>query len=133
MIRRFMVSTIILVALVPALESQEAKTKASHAWPIGHRGLMKLAPENTLVGFAACIELRVGFELDIRRTKDGVLVVMHDPDVKRTTNGAGKVAELTLAELRKLDAGSWFERGFAGTRVPTLDEVFALLKERGAI
>src|SRR5581483_3251771 len=53
-------------------------------------------------------------------------------DVKRTTDGRGKVAEMTLAELRRLDAGAWFDRAFAGTRVPTLDEVFALLRARSA-
>src|SRR5262249_29515126 len=54
----------------------------------------------------------------------------HDPDAKRTTNGPGKVADLTLAEIRKLDAGGWFDPAFAGEKVPTLDEVFALLKRR---
>lgn len=97
---------------------------------IGHRGLMFDAPENTLAGFAACLEQRAGFELDIRRSKDGHLVLMHDATVNRTTNGIGRVADLTLAELIKLDAGSWFDPAFAGERVPTLDEVFALLKER---
>src|SRR5438093_1108721 len=72
---------------------------------IGHRGLMFDAPENTLAGFAACLEQRVGFELDIRRSKDGHLVIMHDATVNRTTNGTGPVADLTLAELKKLDAG----------------------------
>jgi glycerophosphoryl diester phosphodiesterase len=90
------------------------------------------APENTLAGFAACIELGLGLELDVRRSKDGHLVVMHDADVKRTTDGKGLVADLTLAELKKLDAGKWFAPDFAGQRVPTLDEVFALLAARKA-
>jgi glycerophosphoryl diester phosphodiesterase len=98
---------------------------------VGHRGLIKNAPENTLAGFAACIHTRLGFELDIRRTKDGVLVCLHDDDVKRTTNGKGSVADLTLAELQMLDAGNWFAPDFAGERVPTLDAVFALLKKLG--
>jgi glycerophosphoryl diester phosphodiesterase len=97
---------------------------------VGHRGLLRHAPENTLAGFAACLELGLGFELDVRRSKDGTLVVMHDADVKRTTSGKGLVAGLTLAELRKLDAGAWFDPAFAGQRVPTLDEVFALVKAR---
>jgi sialidase-1 len=99
---------------------------------VGHRGLLRYAPENTLAGFAACLDLRVGFELDVRRTRDGHLVCLHDDDVKRTTNGTGKVSALTLAELSKLDAGSWFNPAFAGQHVPTLDEVFALLKGRQA-
>lgn len=92
---------------------------------------MRHAPENTLTGFAACMNLRLGFELDIRRSKDGVLVVMHDGDVKRTTNGKGRVGDLTLAEIKKLDAGRWFAADFAGEPVPTLDAVFALLKKMG--
>ncbi len=99
---------------------------------VGHRGLLRHAPENTLAGFGACADLRVGFELDVRRSRDGHLVVLHDADVKRTTNGKGKVADLTLADLKKLDAGARFDPAFAGQRVPALDEVFALLKERRA-
>jgi glycerophosphoryl diester phosphodiesterase len=95
---------------------------------IGHRGLIRHAPENTLAGFAACIDLRLGFELDVRRSKDGQLVVMHDDDVKRTTNGSGKVSEMTLADLKRLDAGAGFDAAFAGQKVPSLEEVFVLLK-----
>jgi glycerophosphoryl diester phosphodiesterase len=94
--------------------------------------LIRHAPENSLAGFAACIDLRLGFELDVRRTSDGHLVCLHDDDVQRTTDGKGKVAELTLAQLRQLDAGAWFNPAFAGQRVPTLEAVFALLKERRA-
>ena len=97
---------------------------------VGHRGLIHHAPENTLAAFAACLELRIGFELDVRRSKDGHLVCIHDEDVKRTTNGSGRVADLTLAELRRLAAGRWFDPAYAGERVPTVDEVFALLKGR---
>lgn len=98
---------------------------------VGHRGLIRHAPENTLAAFTACLELRIGFELDVRRTRDGHLVCLHDDGVKRTTDGKGKVAELTLAEVRRLDAGRWFGAAFAGQRVPTLDEVFDLLRQRG--
>ncbi len=98
---------------------------------VGHRGLMRHAPENTLAGFAACLELGLGFELDVRRTRDGRLVCVHDADVRRTTDGKGKVSDLTLAELRRLDAGGWFDPAFAGQRVPTLEDVFALARDRG--
>jgi gluconolactonase len=97
---------------------------------IGHRGLIKDTPENTLAGFAACLELRVGFELDVRRSRDGHLVCLHDDTVNRTTDGTGKVADLTLAEIQKLDAGRRFDPAFAGQRIPTLDAVFALLHAR---
>lgn len=97
---------------------------------IGHRGLPTHAPEETHETFAACMELRVGIELDVRRTRDGQLVCVHDATVDRTTDGKGKVADLSLRELRQLDAGKKFGPEFAGERVPTLEEVFALLRER---
>src|SRR5262245_46253667 len=93
---------------------------------------MRHAPENTLAAFGACIDLGLGFELDVRRTKDGHLVCLHDDDVKRTTNGSGKVADMTWTELQKLDAGTWFDSSFSGERVPALDAVFALVKQRNA-
>jgi len=99
--------------------------------PVGHRGLPTHAPENTLPAFRACLALRLGFELDVRKTSDGRLVVLHDDTLNRTTDGKGPVADVPLAGLRKLDAGRWFSPDFAGTRVPTLDEVFTLLKEEG--
>ena len=96
---------------------------------VGHRGLIFQAPENTLAGFEACMNLRLGLELDIQRTKDGVLVLMHDSEVNRTTNGVGKVSEITLAELKKLDAGSWFDIRFKGEKVPTLEEFLLRLAQ----
>ena len=96
---------------------------------VGHRGLIFQAPENTLAGFDACMNLRLGLELDIQRTKDGVLVLMHDSEVNRTTNGKGKVSEITLAELKKLDAGSWFDIRFKGEKVPTLEEFLLRLAQ----
>ena len=64
-----------------------------------------------------------GAECDVNASADGMLVVMHDGKVDRTTDGTGKVTELTLAELKKLDAGSWKDPKFAGEPVPTLDEL----------
>ncbi|MEU6377080.1 glycerophosphodiester phosphodiesterase family protein [Streptomyces sp. NPDC046909] len=84
---------------------------------IGHRGVMGLEPENTLRSFVAAEQ--AGFdviELDLHLSKDGALVVMHDTDVDRTTDGTGPIAEKTLAELRALDAGR-------GERVPVFEEV----------
>lgn len=99
---------------------------------IGHRGLPTHAPEETHATFAACIELRVGIELDVRRTRDGQLVCVHDDTVNRTTDGTGKVAELSLRELRQLDAGKKFDPAFTGERIPTLEEAFAQLRNRKA-
>lgn len=94
---------------------------------VGHRGMLGHAPENTLAGFRACFELRVGAELDVRRTKDGKLAVLHDATVDRTTDGKGKLADLTLTEAQKLDAGSRFDPSFKGEGIPALADVFALL------
>jgi len=107
---------------------------ASAADPIviGHRGLAKHAPEETHANFAACINLRVSIELDVRRTRDGQLVCIHDATVNRTTTGTGNVAELSLRELRQFDAGKKFAPAFAGERVPTLEELFALVRDRKA-
>ena len=88
------------------------------------------APENTLPSFAAAIELGLSIELDVYQTRDEHLVVIHDKTVDRTTNGTGEVTEMTLAEIRKLDAGSWFDPRFTGEKVPTLEEVFKRIRER---
>ena len=98
---------------------------------IGHRGLMHEAPENTLTAFSTCIKLQIGIELDVRRTKDGALIILHDDTLNRTTNGKGNVSELTLQELKALDAGTWFHPSFKNEKVPTLEEFFNLLKTSG--
>ncbi len=97
---------------------------------LAHRGLVQHAPENTLPAFAAAIELGLSIELDVYQTRDEHLVVIHDKTVDRTTNGTGEVIKMTLAEIRKLDAGSWFDQRFNGEKVPTLEEVFKLIRER---
>ncbi|MGE0606432.1 MAG: glycerophosphodiester phosphodiesterase [Pirellulales bacterium] len=96
---------------------------------VAHRGLLLHAPENTLPNFRACLELHLGFEFDVRRTKDGHLVCIHDDTVDRTTSGTGKVAELNLDQIRQLDAGSWFDPTFAGETVPTVEEVLKLISD----
>lgn len=106
-----------------------AHAAATEPLIVAHRGLMLHAPENTLANFRACLELRFGFEFDVEKTKDGHLVCIHDGTVDRTTNGTGKVADLTLEEIRSLDAGSWFDPKFAGETVPTIEEVLKLVAE----
>jgi glycerophosphoryl diester phosphodiesterase len=96
--------------------------------PVAHRGLAGYAPENTRAAFQACLALRLGFELDIRRIRSGELVVIHDDSVNRTTDGQGQVADLSLKQLQGLDAGRWFHPDFAGERVPTLAQVFELCR-----
>jgi glycerophosphoryl diester phosphodiesterase len=96
-----------------------------------HRGARCVAPENTLPAFAAALAMGAdGIELDVHRTADGQLVVIHDFSVNKTTDGQGAVAQMTYAELARLDAGSHFAPAFAGTRVPTLAEVLDLVGDR---
>ncbi len=94
---------------------------------IAHRGLLRHAPENTSANFEACLLLQTGFEIDVRRSRDGVLVCVHDQTVDRTTDGQGVVETLSLAELKRLDAGSWFGPSYRGSTIPTYDEVLTLL------
>lgn len=94
---------------------------------IAHRGLLFDSPENTLPNFAACLDVQLGFEFDVSRTRDGALVCIHDETLDRTTDGSGKLVETTLTDVQKLDAGSWFGPAFKGLPVPTIDEVLALI------
>ena len=93
---------------------------------IAHRGASGTHPENTMAAFRRAVELGADMiELDVQLTRDGEVVVFHDATLERTTDGAGPLSALTLAELRRLDAGRWFGAAFAGERVPTLAEVLA--------
>jgi len=91
---------------------------------IAHRGASALAPENTLASFEKAIELGFDYiEIDVRLSKDKQLVVIHDANVMRTTDGEGLIEDLTVKEIKKLDAGSWFSPAYAGERIPLLNEV----------
>ena len=112
---------------------------------IAHRGYSSEAPENTFEAFDLALEHGFNnFEMDVQLTKDGVPVVIHDDAVDRTTNGHGLVRELTLAEIKSLDAGSWSASGpegvgrrsygaYSGARVPTLAEVLERYRGRAHI
>lgn len=98
---------------------------------IAHRGLLRHAPENTLPAFRVCLDLRIGFELDIRTTKDGELVIIHDDSLQRTTNGLPKsIRDITWVEAQRLDAGRWFDPVFAGTQIPSFEQTLELIKAR---
>jgi glycerophosphoryl diester phosphodiesterase len=98
---------------------------------IAHRGYSMCAPENTLAAFSLALEYKPDLiECDVHRTKDGKIIICHDAAVDRTTDGTGKIADMTLEELRKLDAGSKFSSEFAGEKLPTLEEYLDLLKGR---
>jgi len=91
---------------------------------IGHRGAKAYAPENTLASFGRAIEIGVdAVELDVRKTKDDKLVVIHDPDIKRTTNGEGFVAELTLKEIKGFSSEG-------GEKIPAFDEALEFLDKK---
>ncbi|HMR30506.1 MAG TPA: glycerophosphodiester phosphodiesterase [Geminicoccaceae bacterium] len=97
---------------------------------VGHRGAAMHAPENTLVSIRRARELGCRWvELDVKLSRDGVPILMHDEEVRRTTGGSGLVRDLGLDELRRLDAGRWKGEAFAGTPIPTLAEALALLAE----
>jgi len=92
---------------------------------IAHRGASSYAPENTLAAFKLALQQGAdGIELDAKLSADGQVVVFHDQTVDRTTPCQGRVKDFTLAELRKMDAGSHFDIAFCGESIPTLDEVF---------
>lgn len=95
-----------------------------------HRGFSEKYPENTMEAFRAAIEIGADeIETDVRVTADGELVLIHDETVNRTTDGEGKVCEMTLAELKKLDAGVKKGAEFAGARIPTLRELLELVRD----
>lgn len=96
---------------------------------IAHRGAAAIAPENTLAALRISFSRGIDFvEVDLHLTSDGVPVLMHDATLDRTTNGHGKVAKHTLAEIKALDAGGWFGPAYAGEPVPTLGEFLDVLR-----
>lgn len=95
---------------------------------IAHKGASGIAPENTLTAFQKALDLGVDMiELDVRHTKDEEIIVFHDSTLERTTNGRGLVEDKTLAEIKALDAGSWFHPDFEGETIPTLKEALDLI------
>lgn len=101
---------------------------------IGHRGACAYFPENTMASFEGAVRLGADMiEFDIQLSRDGVPVVFHDARIDRCTDGHGTVAEHSLAELKRLDAGSWFGAEFAGERIPTLEELLDFCRGRIAV
>ena len=108
--------------------------KLNYPLIIGHRGASAHAPENTLAAFQLALDAGAdGVEFDVQLSRDGQPVVIHDADLKRTGLTPRRVRDLTLSELKKTDVGSWFDRSFAGERIPTLEEVFDLLEPTPAL
>lgn len=99
---------------------------------VAHRGLMSVAPENTIPAYRAA--RAAGFryaETDVAFTSDGVPVLLHDASINRTSNGTGNLASLTFAQVRQYDFGSWFSSEFAGTQIPSFEEFLVFCKHVG--
>src|SRR3954471_10203234 len=100
----------------------------------GHRGARAYAPMNTIPSFELALAQGAdGVELDVRLTLDEQMIIMHDDRVDATTDAKGFVHDMTLKEIQELDAGAWLDPKYAGTRVPTLDEVFEAIGKRTRI
>ena len=96
-----------------------------------HRGASGYYPENTLLSFEKALDMGcTGIETDVQMTSDGVLVLIHDEMVNRTTNGKGLVKDFTYKELKALDAGSWMNASFSGQFIPTAEELISLIKDK---
>jgi glycerophosphoryl diester phosphodiesterase len=112
----------------------KSKLPARDIVTVGHSGVQKYATENTRISYVMAVEAGAPIvEIDTALTSDGQIILMHDKTVDRTTNGKGKVAELTLEQIRKLDAGSWFDLKYKGEPVPTIDEIDQVVRGKAAI
>ncbi len=128
---------ILSIVSVPFLAIAEAPD-AALSWAasgvrgiVAHRGSSADRPENTLAAYRRAIEAGANaIEIDLRLTKDGHLVSLHDDTLDRTTEGEGPIESVTLAEVRKLDAGTWFDPRYKGERIPTFREILELAKGR---
>ena len=125
------------VLIFPSLQAVQAEeSPKSHYKPdiVAHRGASGYAPENTIAAFDLAVKMKADYiEIDVQRTKDGKLILIHDTTVDRTTDGTGKVGDFTYEEIRRLDAGSWMSEEFRGEKVPTFEEVLKRYKGRTGI
>lgn len=128
----------VLVHLVERAEKRRIGSAsilaAMRPWVIAHRGASGHAPENTLAAFERAVQLGAPFiETDLHLTRDARFVAIHDATLERTTNGKGLVHDFTLAELKQLDAGKWYDREFMDERVPTLEEILEFSRKYDAV
>lgn len=115
------------------MQPYQPKPRHEHRpYVIAHRGISGKAPENTLAAFArACTTPGIDMiELDVRLSKDDEVIVLHDRTLQRTSTGNGAARHYSTTEIRELDAGSWFDPSFSKERIPTLEEVLALVNKR---
>jgi glycerophosphoryl diester phosphodiesterase len=115
-----------------SLRYRPLATEAGRLHVCAHRGHSAGAPENTIPALEAAAALgATAAEIDVMLTRDEAIVLLHDETLERTTDGAGRVAAHDLADIRRLDAGAWFEPAFAGTPMPTLGEALAAARRLG--
>jgi len=135
------VLTVSVLLVVGAPVAAQA-ARATDVVDVAHRGSSGAAPENTLAAVRLALRQHAGFvEVDVQRSADGELVIVHDVTLERTTDveevfpdrAPWRVGDFTLAELRRLDAGSWFADGYTGERIPTLREVVDVLGTRAGL
>ena len=134
---RKQIALFLLMFLLPAM-SIAAQCGNGHGVSdievVVHRGANHVAPENTVASAYAAMEYGATWiEVDVRTSKDGVLYNMHDPTLDRTTNGTGFLADMLSADVDKLDAGSWFDKSFKGTRVPRISEMLDSLQGKANV
>ena len=141
-------------AIMPGMTSVDARAERAPAFVVAHRGASSYAPEHTLAAYRLALEQGADYvEQDLTLTRDGVLVCLHDDTLERTTDVETRFPDravreigadgrpvsrwyandFTLAEIKTLDAGSWFDARFAGERVPTFEEAIALVGDRAGI
>lgn len=117
-----------LILVISACAALAGAPAGTGTFACAHRGDQACAPENTLAAFRSAVEKSAPMiEFDVQATRDGRLVIMHDPTVDRTTDGKGKVSELSFEEIRALDAGGWFKPEYKGEQVPTLEETLEVI------
>ena len=127
-------SLILLVNCAGSKKAPDYRNNNGQPIIIAHRGGADLVPENTLAGFKKAINLGVDMiEIDVHLSKDSNIIVIHDEKLDRTTNGSGEIKNMTLSEIKKYDAGSWFNDAFREERVPTLDETFRLINGKSIL
>lgn len=136
--RSLFLGALAFVALAAPLAAQsDLEGRAMPSYDVvlvAHRGLAPDLPENTMAAFEDVAERGVGvIEIDLRGTKDGEVVIMHDETVDRTTNGSGETVALTLAEIKELDAGIKTGDAFAGQEVPTFEEALEFAQQHGVM
>jgi glycerophosphoryl diester phosphodiesterase len=120
-------------AAVPWTWTQEKDSHMAGTVICAHRGLDDQYPENTLIAFEAALKLGMAVEFDLNMSADRRLMVIHDDSVDRTTNGKGRVAQMTLAQIKELDAGVWKGKKFAGQKVPTFDEALGVIADHAKV